>query len=307
MELRHLRYFIAVAEELSFTRAASRLHIAQPALSVQIRNLETEVGARLLVRKARGIALTQAGEVFLQHARQSVNCAAQSVKQARRAVDGEVGTLAIGYTIVAEFLVFPNVVPPFRKAWPDVQFTFHSLSAREQIEGLRRDELDLGFLYLPVPTDEFDVHELQKTALVAVLPEDHPLAAKPSVSLKEISKEPLIGNPRLWEPEMEQLLLRVGGTPRVAYEYQTIVSILNFVAVNEGCSILPDYVRRIHVDGVAYRPIRSPNLVKTLAVIKKKTTHRLAQSFYRHVVEQYDAANNRIAVSYSPRTRARRK
>jgi DNA-binding transcriptional LysR family regulator len=289
MELRHLRYFVAVAEELNFTRAAERLHIAQPPLSVQIRNLESEIGAELLSREARNIKLTEAGRVFLEQARQTLANANRGVTLARQAAKGEIGHLSIGHNRPAEFRVFPKIVPAFKKKRPHVHLTFHSLKMSQQFEALRRDELDLGFVWLPVPTDEFDVQELTKEPLVAMLPADHRLAAAASVSIKDLLHEPLILFPRALDPEtyheIEQLFLRAGGVMNVVYELETLLSVINFVAMGSGCSLLPDFTRIIRREGIVYKPLRGPNIVKTLAIVKKKGRGDLAEMFYRFTVD----------------------
>jgi LysR family hca operon transcriptional activator len=290
MELRHLRYFVALADELNFTRAAHGLHIAQPALSVQIRKLEAEVGAELLSRKGRNVRLTEAGRAFLEQARKTLIEAERAVSRARQAANGEIGRLSIGHNAPAGFLVFPKIVPAFRRQWPQVTLTFHSLSIAQQLEGLRREELDVGVVWLPVPAEEFDVAELIDEPLVAVLPADHPLAAAKSVSVKSLAREPMILPSRVLHPDtyhqIEERFTRVGATMNVVYQLETSLAMINFVAMGVGCTLLPEYVRSIRQEGVVYRPLRPPNLLKTLAIIKKKGRADLAESFCRFTVEQ---------------------
>ncbi len=293
MELRHLRYFVAVAEGLSFTRAAARLHIAQPSLSVQIQKLEAEVGATLLSREGRNVRLTEAGRVFLERAQKMLADATQSVAMARRAAKGEIGNLSIGYNTPAEFRVFPTLVPAFRKKWGDVHLTFHSLKIPQQLEALRRNELDLGFVWLPVPTDEFDVGELTQEPLVAVVPSNHRLAAARSVSIKDLSQEPLVLFSRMLAPDsfhqIEELFMRASAVMNVAYELENLLSMINFVAMRMGCGIVPDHTRTIRRKGIVYRPLRPPNLIRTLAVIKRKGRGDLAESFFRFTIDRIDA------------------
>src|SRR6266851_3628619 len=159
MELRHLRYFVAVAEELHFTRAAAKLHIAQPALTVQIQRLEADVGAALLSREGRSVSLTEAGRVFLERSRHILAQADEGIVLARRAAKGEIGHLSIGYNTPAQFRIFPKVIPAFKRRWPLVYLSFHNLRSRQQLEGVRRGELDLGFVWLPVQKAGLDVQE----------------------------------------------------------------------------------------------------------------------------------------------------
>src|SRR5262245_11222475 len=172
MDLRHVRYFVVVAEELNVTRAATRLHIAQPSLSVRIQKFEEEIGAQLFDRVGRNIKLTQAGRLFLEQARKVLADADRGIALARQAANGETGQLSIGYNAPAGFKVFPRIVPAFRRRWPNIHLSFHSLVSLQQLDQMRRNELDLGFVWLPIPTDEFEVRELLKEPLVAVLPVD---------------------------------------------------------------------------------------------------------------------------------------
>src|SRR5882724_2324446 len=159
MELRHLRYFVAVAETLNLRRAAQRLCISAPPLTVQIRDLEAEIGTALLARKSKGrrLELTDAGQVFLEQARQMLAQAGQSVTLARRAATGEIGQLTIGYNMVAALGVLPRILPALNTKWPGVRITWHSLNTPQQVEALSREELDLGFLCPPVPADTFEL------------------------------------------------------------------------------------------------------------------------------------------------------
>lgn len=294
MELRHLRYFIAVAEELNFTKAAARLHIAPPPLSVQIRNLEAEIGTELLSRESRGIKLTEAGHVFLEHARKTLADAKLGATLAQKAARGETGHLSIGYSNPAGFLVFPRIVPAFRQRWPDIHLMFHDLKVTQQLEGLRREELDLAFVWLPTPTDEFDQQELLQEPLVAALPKAHPLAGARSVSIKELSKEPLVLLRRSLDPEtyhaIELAFRSAGATMNVAYELEALLSLINFVAMGSGCSIVPQYARSLRPDSIAYLPLQSPNIFRSLAILKRRRSSSAAEAFYRFTAEQIATA-----------------
>ncbi|MDB5582294.1 MAG: transcriptional regulator, LysR family [Bradyrhizobium sp.] len=294
MELRHLRYFVAVAEELSFTRAAMRLNIAQPPLSVQIRKLEAEIGTELFLREGRVVRLSEAGKVFLQHARQMLAQARLSITMARRAASGAAGHLAIGYGPAAEFRVFPEIIPPFKLLWPDVHLTFHDLNIPEQIDALRRDELDLSFIWLPVPGDEFDVAALTVEPFVAVLPAGHRLARGHEVSIADLSREPLVLFERARDPDtyfqIEQQFLKVGAIMNVVYELENMLSAINFVAMGSGYSILADYARSVPRKGVVFRPLAPAPAAKTLGVIKKRGRGGLAESLYRFAAENIAGA-----------------
>jgi DNA-binding transcriptional LysR family regulator len=307
MDLRYLRHFVVVAEELNFTKAAQRLHTAQPSLSVQIRRLEKEVGVALFVREGRGVSLTDAGRVFLERTRKTIGDLKQSFVLARQAANGEFGHLSIGYDAPAEFRIFPKIVPAFRKKWPEVHLSFHNLKNSQQLEGLRRDELDLGFVFLPIPPDEFDTRELTQVPLVVALPADHRLASAATVSIKDLSHEPLILFPRSLDPEtytqIEQLFSKVGATMNVMLETGTFLSGINFVSLGIGCSFLGDYARRVKWDNVVYKKLEPANLVKTVAIIKKQRRSDLVEAFYQFTVDNICGAD----VPSSAATRSRSK
>jgi DNA-binding transcriptional LysR family regulator len=315
MELRHLRSFIVLAEELNFTRAAARLHMAQPALSVQIRRLEGEVGTELLSREGRSTKLTDAGDAFLEHARKSVAHANQSVSAARLAAKGEIGHLSIGYGTAAEFTIFPTIIPAFQSKYPNVHLSFHQLGVLPQIDGLRRGEIDLAFTWLPISTTEFDIQELTKESFGILVHAHHALASATSISIKELSGEPLVLFARELNPalsnDLEQLFLRTGATMDIRYELDTAVSVLNFVAMGLGCSVVPDYLQLLSRSAVVFKRLRAPNLMRTLAIIKRKGQGGLAESFYRFTIEalrHVDLIKQPLAIdSGQPRQAARRR
>ena len=301
MELRHLRYFIATAEELNFTRAAVRLHIAQPALSVQIRKLETEIDAKLFSRENQHVSLTEAGHVFLAQARSILTQASRGVVLAQRAAKGEAGHLAVGYNTSAELSVFREVIPRFTRQWPDVHLTFHNLRGPQQLEKLRRNELDVGFAWLPLPTQEFDVRTLFTERLVALVPAKHRLAGRSTVAIKDLSHEPLALFSRGLDPEslhhIEQLFQDAGAGMNVVYELDTIVSVINFVAMGCGCSILPASAAGIRINGAVCKSLQPTTATKTLAVLMKKEGSDLARTLFRFTVDQMIGSPERLAKS----------
>src|SRR5919197_1455718 len=169
MELRHLRYFVAVAEELHFGRAAQRLHIAQPPLSQQIRRLEHDLGVTLFHRTNRRVALTDAGRVFLVEARSTLAQAERAREVASRAAREDGGALAIGYMASAEVNVFPRLLPAFRRRHPNIEITFQLLGASEQLEALREGQIHAGFLRLPATGRALTVRSILREPLVVVL------------------------------------------------------------------------------------------------------------------------------------------
>jgi DNA-binding transcriptional LysR family regulator len=290
MELRYLQQFVTVAEELNFTRAAARLNVTQPPLSVQIRKLEQMVGVQLFERDNRNVELTEAGRLFLDRARQLLLLADQSIDMAQRAARGEIGHISVAYTNPAGFLVFPRIIPTFTTMRPDVHLTFHDLRIPHQIEKLRRKELDIGFVWLPIPTDEFDMHVLATQKFIAVLPKDYQ-GASSAMDVGELSGKPMVLIRRALDPEsfrqIEELFKTSKSRMSVAYELETLPSVLGFVAMGCGYSILPEYVRGLSREGVVYRNLSSPNTTKQLAVVKHKGSSPLVEDFYRLICESF--------------------
>jgi DNA-binding transcriptional LysR family regulator len=285
MELRHLRYFLAAAEELNFRRAAVRLRIAQPALSVQMRQLETEMKAELFSRAARGITLTDAGKVFLEQARRILSDVNRSVALAQYAANGDIGHIVVGHNGPAELLAFPKIVPAFRDKWPKIHLSFENFRTPQQIERLRRGELDLGFVWLPVPPGEFDVIELMSVPVGVVLPLGHRLAELEVLRIADLSGEPLILFSRGRDPDsfhqIEEMFVEAGAHMNVTYEFDLLLSVINFVGMGIGLSLLPDYHRRIGMPGIVFRPLEPALFIKRLAIIKPRDARGAAEVFFR--------------------------
>jgi DNA-binding transcriptional LysR family regulator len=288
LELFQARYFVAVGEQLSFRRAAEGLHVSPSSLSVQVRKLENEIGAELLIREGHYVKLTEAGRVFLKEARQFLDHAARSVALARRAAKGDL-SLTVGYNTVAEFTVLPWIVAAFKRNWPQTRMTLRSLKTPEQFAALSCNELDLGFICPPIPADEFEMQELAREPFVAVVPEGHPLAREPAVSFRALSKEPLILYSRVLDPDSYRQLERefrlANASMNVVYELESSPAMIHFVAAGNGCCIAPEYVCGIRLEGVVCKPLEPPGIMRTLAVAKRKDSSALADSFYRFAID----------------------
>lgn len=272
MELRHLRYFVAVAEECSFRKASVMLRVAQPAISVQVRQLEDEIGTKLFDRVGRGVVLTAAGDVFLSYARQALREARSGIERARQAALGEIGFLNIGYNTAAGFLVFPTVIPAFHREHPGVKLHFHNLLLLPQLEALRSGVIDIGFAYLPVEAEGLDIAPLTDESLVAILPATHRLAREPSISIKDLSGEPLILPDSKFMPQMRRRIAHLfeshDSVINVEYEVEHAINLINLVATGLGCSLMPAYVLQIKQDAVVYKRIDSAELNFELAAVK---------------------------------------
>ena len=261
MELRHLRYFVAVAEELNFRRAAERLHVAQPALSVQIRQLEGEIGVGLLERDRHHVALTAAGSVFLGRARQTLQAADEATRAAVRAARGETGRLAVGFIAQLSYEWLPNVLRAYRQRFRDVEIVLTELAPSRQIEELIARRLDLGIIGLGLPDahEELAVAVMSEEGLVVALPLDHPLATRRTLSLKELSRERFIFTVRTDSPAFNPWLLRLcheaGFEPTIALEADRSPSVLNYVAAGFGVGVFPAQIGRLKMPNVRFVPL----------------------------------------------------
>jgi DNA-binding transcriptional LysR family regulator len=290
VELRHIRYYIAVAEEQSIRRAAIRLNMAAPPLSVQMQKLEMEVGARLLIREKRKISLTEAGEVFLQHARRTLEHVYCSIAQARQVEKNQVSHLTIGYNAVAEHGALAHIVREFQHMAPQTRFTFRSLRTADQVQALIRHEIDVGFVCPPIGTDAFEMTELGSQPFVVLLPSGHRLASHRSLSFRDLSSEPLILYSRSLDPnsfrEIEDCFLNAGASLSVVHELESPLSMAKFAADGHGCCIAPEYVHTL-VPTAVCRPLGPPTILRTLAVCMHKGAGKLPQSFYRFVADHW--------------------
>ncbi|MBH9359999.1 LysR family transcriptional regulator [Pseudomonas aeruginosa] len=265
MELRHLRYFIAVAEELHFGRAAERLGISQPPLSQQIQALEEEIGARLFERTNRRVELTDAGRLFLDESRQVLAQVDKAVLLARRAHLGELGELKIGFTSSAPFTsTIPSSIHAFRKAYPDVHLDLQEMSSRQVLKALLEESLQVGVIRPLALPDAVHWVELFREPLVAVLRADHPLAAgsEDGLAIAALAEEPFVFFPRSYGTglydQVIALTRQAGFSPRIAQEASEAMTIIGLVSAGLGVSILPASFRRTRVDGVVYRTLSDP-------------------------------------------------
>ncbi len=273
MELRHLRYFVAVAEELSFTRAAGRLHMAQPPLSTRIRLLEEELGAKLFDRTKRKVDLTQAGRHLLGRARSILAAADAAVKETRRAAAGETGELRLGYAASSMFTEsLPSALREYQRAWPQVQLLVTDMPSRDQLYAIHRRELDVGIVRkpdMPMPTG-VRTEEWYKASLVAAIPRDHPLSKKRSIAVADLQGEPLVTYPRdsgiglYWR--VIELCVRAGFQARVVQEARDPSVLVGLVSAGIGISIVPADTRCIRLEGVVYRELQGPEAFSALHI-----------------------------------------
>ncbi len=262
LELRHLRYFVAVAEELNFTRAAKRLYIAQPPLSTQIRLLEEELGAQLFERDKRKVFLTQAGKQMLERARDILAAADEAQKMTRRAADGEIGEVHLGYAASAMFSdVLPQAIRRFRARLPQVRLTVHEMPSIDQLVAIHNRELNAGVVRRPEISSPAGVviEEWYRAPLVAAIPSDHVLAESASIRISDLKDHPLITFPRnsgiglYWR--LYELCMKAGFHPRIAKEARDYAIMVGLVAAGVGVAVVPADAQCIKLTGVVYRPL----------------------------------------------------
>jgi len=280
MELRHLRYFIAVAEEGSITRAAERLDMQQPPLSQQIKAIERELDVQLFRRRAHGVDLTDAGRAFLQEARGIVTNVDHAIETTRRTARGEQGQICVGVTPTGPFYPFvPRAIRAFREAYPAVFLTLEESPSPELVDRLRDEQIDAAFLRTPiVDTEGLRIEPLLEEPMVVALPVGHVLAQShrgrdAALSVRELSGETFIvyGRPHkagqhgLGQYEaMIAACHAAGFSPRIGQEAPRISSTLSLVAVGLGISLIPASLARMNMDGVAYRRLKGTNQPKAI-------------------------------------------
>ncbi len=273
LELRHLRYFVAVAEELSFTRAAEKLHMAQPPLSTQIRQLEEEMGAQLFVRDKRRVYLTQPGREMLERARAILAATVDAKEAVRRTASGEVGTLRLGYVPSAMFTeALPTVIRRYKERFPFIQLHLHEIPSMEQLYAVQNRELDVGIVRRPdtsIPTG-VRMEEWYQAPLVAAIPKDHRLASRDTLRIADLKDEPLILFPRqsgiglYWR--VVDLCARAKFRPRIVQETRDYAVMIGLVSAGLGIALVPSDTQYIRLAGVTYRPVEGKDAVSTIQI-----------------------------------------
>ena len=259
MELRHLRYFAAVAEALHFGRAADRLHLAQPALSQAIRQLEAELGTPLFVRTTRHVALTPAGEFLQTEAARVLGAVDASVRGVRRIADGRQGLLRIAFTGTAAYTQLPRIARAVKRELPDLALEIHAdLLTPAQVAGLTDGSLDLGVLRPPTTSDAVTVRTIAREPLVLAVAGDHPLATEPVVSVADLHAEKFIlfaGASSVVNDAVLRSCRDAGFTPTVAHQVAGTAVMLPLVAAELGVALVPASVRAAPLDGVVLREL----------------------------------------------------
>jgi DNA-binding transcriptional LysR family regulator len=263
VELRHIEYFVAVAEELSFTRAAERLMVAQSPVSEQVKKLERELGVALFERTTRSVALTDAGRIFYAEATALLEASRHAAESARLAGQGQLGRLALAFTGSATYELMPLLVSAYTQRFPNVRLDVRSeMLTPAQVDGLLDGSISVGLLRPPVNTDGLVVEILRDEPLVALLPVSHPLASRVSIDLAEMREESFIGYPSTPPSSVQQAVTKackqVGFLPKVRQEVAETSSLVALVAAGLGVALAPASVRHLRINGVTHRPLRRP-------------------------------------------------
>lgn len=276
MELRHLRYFIAVAEERHFTRAAERLGIKQPPLSLQIRQLEQEIGTPLFHRLSRGVELTEAGVMLHDEATRILDQLEQVKARVQRCARGETGRVQLGFAGATYFQpLVPGIVRAYREHYPSVALSPEASNTPRLVAGLRNGEIDVAFVRPPVSDgDGLAFEPLVNEPMVVVLPESHPHADDPCVPLTLLAPETIILFPRAIGPGLHDTVIascqQAGFSPRLGQEAPQIPSIVHLVAAGFGVSIVPRSIAQISAQGVRYVDIQGDGPVAPIALAYRR-------------------------------------
>lgn len=290
MELRHLRYFEAVGKTLNFSRAAEQLHIAQPPLSRQIRQLEDELGAELIDRQARPLALTKAGAFFLEQCVQILARVDEAGKAARRIALGDKRWFGIGFVPSVLYGFLPELIRNFRQDSDEIEVVFSEMTSIEQGNALKEGRIDVGFGRLMLDDPQLSWEVIEEEPLVAALPLRHPLAGSKRIAMERLAKEPFILYPRKPRPSYADHVLQLfrarGLIPPSVIEANEMQTAIGLVAAGIGITLVPDSVRRLRRDDVIYRPVAdagvtSPVIMNIRAEDKSPDLQR-----FRHFVAE---------------------
>lgn len=301
MDLRQLRYFVAVAEERSFSRAALRLHVSQPPLSTQLKALEEELGVRLLDRTNRGVALTTAGQVFFDETRAVLARLERGKEKARNAGRGEVGTLSIGFVSIADYGILPPALKEFRSLFPGVEVQLHELTTDAQVREIRASRLDLGIGLGPVEATDLLFEPVIQEKLVLAAPTGHRLIRDgKAVDLKTLSNESFVIPPRDIAPGLFDLIISrcsaAGFAPRITQQARQMQTVISLVSCGMGFALVPASVQNLRRKGVQYRPLHGPAATIDIGILRSRDDDEpLSAHFVSTLL--------RVAGATDPRTR----
>jgi len=270
IDLRHLQYFVAVAEELNFARAAERLHISQPPLTRQIQQLEEEVGVQLFDRTTRRVQLTPAGQAYLEEARATLAQVERGIGVAQRASRGEIGRLVVGFEASSAHDILPRSLKLFKERFPNVELSPVGMHTDEQAQALREGRIGVGFVVPPLHDEVLAFETVLREPLVAVMPSSHRLSGKSRVSLEELASEAFVMSSRSnrcgLHDQVISVCFQAGFSPKVVQEASEIQIMFGFISAGLGLALMPEHVTQLQKPGVVFRPLVSSSAKIELAV-----------------------------------------
>jgi len=299
MELRHLKYVVAVADTLHFGHAAERLHLSQPPLSQQIRQLETELGVALFNRTKRHVELTDAGRMFVEEARVILAHATHASNLALRVNRGEVGQLLIGAAGPADAPIFVDILRAFARRHPQIRMAIRNMGSAEQARALSEGRLHVGFVALPIDEPDLATETILRRPIVIALPRNHPLAARARVPLHLLANEPHIMFARRMGPKLFDAVLaacrEAGFTMHIAHEVDNLSTACALVAAGLGVCFVPAGIQEKHSNDVVLRPVTPalPHVESELAIAYKPQSCELVSLFVDVVREILAAKGSR--------------
>lgn len=311
MELRHFRYFAAVAEHLNYSEASRRLHVAQPAISQTILDLEEEVGAKLFTRSNRKVQLTPAGAVLLAEVQGILERADEAKQMTQRAARGEVGVLRIGFINSATAPILPPLVQAYRERYPDVELQFSEMNPDAQFVAFNEGKLDLGFSR-PLPGEQrpyFEEEMIYSDYLVAVLPPKHPLASERTIQLQKLASEAFVLFHRAVSPvlfdEVVGLCRQAGFSPKIRHEADLITNAFVLVESGLGVSLVPSCARGLEHHKAIRRPLTVRSKALCLCAIwPRGAINPTAEAFVKILRGQIPAIRKQVAAACPVRARS---
>jgi DNA-binding transcriptional LysR family regulator len=291
MELRHLRYFVSVAEALSFTKAAAKLHTAQPSLTRQIKDLEEELGVQLLNRTKQQVTLTDEGRSFLADAKRLLALAAETVESVRRLHSGEVRALNVGYVSNLFYDLLPKTLASFRQSVPTISVNLFDLSFGDQLRAIEAGKIDLGFvgLHEPIKMRGLQFRTIASYKTVVALPKNDPTARKSVMNLKDLAPMFFIGMSEASYPSYRDWLTktceRAGFIPKVLQDVDLERTMIHAVAAGLGVALVPEQVKKLEHGNVVFRPL-NPTVRTEGCVAWKSENPSVALKAYVQIVEQ---------------------
>ena len=276
MELRHLRYFVAVAEELNFTKAALRMCTVQPSLSQQIKDLEQEVGVQLLVRSNRKVELTEEGKAFLKEALLSLEHAEKAIQDARQIANLNKDQLNIGFVPVAEMKIFPYIMPNIRVHFPEIKINFHSMNDADQFKALKKGDIDIAFTRYIDESSELEHVQIFSEPLALIVPKDSPIAEQRHVSIKSFNNQDFIISDEIASPQLYKIITdffkQAKLNVNVVQQSTNILLNVNLVGMGVGWSLVPAYVIPLLGDKIVVK-----NTLEPLPIIDLHVSYRKGQ------------------------------